>query len=30
MLRRMAELGQGEIVRLSPDAANPDADSTKE
>jgi len=30
MLRRMAELGQGEIVRLSPDAANPDADPTKE
>jgi hypothetical protein len=30
MLRRMAELGQGAIVRLSPDAANPDADYTKE
>jgi hypothetical protein len=30
MLRRMAELGQGEIVRLSPDAANPNADPTKE
>jgi hypothetical protein len=30
MLRRMAELGQGAIVQLSPDAANPGADPTKE